>query len=177
MNDLRAQLPECPLEYEVPDIPGTHTALVIAIDAAEIDWQERMLPWTLASLINNTDMVMAGVHLCVSCDVGTKDRIQTALKRFDLPDKTIIEMDFDSKPPLPYDSVNMFNINYWAFRDGKNQIKLPVEHVLKSDAHATSESGYAFSKKPQLCNMRHATTDMFREAIKHLMGSQFAMKV
>ena len=44
MNDLREQLPGCPLEYQVPHIPATHTALVIEINAADIDWQERMLP-------------------------------------------------------------------------------------------------------------------------------------
>ena len=26
MTDIRTQLPECPLEYEVPHIPATHTA-------------------------------------------------------------------------------------------------------------------------------------------------------
>ena len=36
LKDLRAQLPECPLEYQVPHIPGSHTALVIEIHAAEI---------------------------------------------------------------------------------------------------------------------------------------------
>ena len=70
MNDLRAQLPECPLEYQIPHIPGSHTALVIEINAADIDWQEKMLPWTLAGLINNTDIVMKGVHLYVVCEDG-----------------------------------------------------------------------------------------------------------
>ena len=41
LNDLRAQLPECPLEYQVPHIPGSHTALVIEINTADIDWQEQ----------------------------------------------------------------------------------------------------------------------------------------
>ena len=91
MNDLRAQLPECPLEYQVPHIPGSHTALVIEIHTADIDWQEKMLPWTLASLINNTDIVMKGVHLYVVCEDGeTQDRIKTALKKFDLPPGTIV---------------------------------------------------------------------------------------
>ena len=48
LNDLRSQLPECPLEYQIPHIPGSHTALVIEIHTADIDWQEKMLPWTLA---------------------------------------------------------------------------------------------------------------------------------
>ena len=177
MNDLRAQLPECPLAYEVPHIPVTHTALVMPINAADIDWQEKLLPWTLASLINNTDLIMQGVHLYIACKAGTQDRIKTALKRFDLPENTIIEMDFDSEPPLSYDAVYMFDINYWAFRDSENQIKLPIEHVLKPDVHPTHESGYAPSEKPQLCNMQHATEDMFRNAIKHLMAAQLAMKV
>ena len=41
MNDLRSQLPECPLEYQIPHIPGSHTALVIEINTADIDWQEQ----------------------------------------------------------------------------------------------------------------------------------------
>ena len=80
MTDIRAQLPECPLAYEVPFIPGNHTALVIpVITAADIDWQEKMLPWTLASLINNTDLIMNGVHLYIVCDDSTGDRTRTAL--------------------------------------------------------------------------------------------------
>ena len=85
MNDLRAQLPECPLAYEVPFIPATHTALVIPINAADINWQEKMLPWTLASLINNTDIVMEGVHLYIACEAGIQDRIKTAISNFDFP--------------------------------------------------------------------------------------------
>ena len=49
-----------PLEYQVPHIPASHTALVIEINTADIEWQEKMLPWTLAGLINNTDIVMKG---------------------------------------------------------------------------------------------------------------------
>ena len=85
MNDLREQLPECPLEYQVPYLPSSHTALVIKINTADIDWQEKMLPWTLAGIINNTDLVMKGVHLYVACEDGTQDRIRTALTRIDLP--------------------------------------------------------------------------------------------
>ena len=143
MNDLRFRLPECPLEYQIPHIPGTHTALVIEITAADIDWQERMLPWTLASLINNTDLVMKGVHLYIVCEEGTHDRIKNALKRFDLPPGTIRHQDKDSKPLIlfgkhgvAYDSVCLFDINYWAFRGvGKSQDraddKLPFGHVLR----------------------------------------------
>ncbi len=144
MNDLRAQLPECPLEYEVPPIPGTHTALVIAINAADIDWQEKMLPWTLASLINNTDIVMKGVHLKITSDTGaTDERVREALKRFDLPSHTCIITC--GRPAIPflrakeygYDSVCMFDINYWAFRGQSNaensDIKLPLGHVLKNN--------------------------------------------
>ena len=98
MNDLRSQLPECPLEYQIPHIPGSHTALVIEIHAADIDWQEKMLPWTLASLINNTDIVMKGVHFYIVCEDGTQDRIKTALKKFDLPPGTITQKDEDNKP-------------------------------------------------------------------------------
>ena len=103
MNDLRTQLPECPLEYQVPHIPGSHTALVIEIHATEIDSQEKMIPWTLAGLINNTDIVMKGVHLYVVCEDGeTQDRIKTALKKFDLPPGTITEKDKDSKPLITF---------------------------------------------------------------------------
>ena len=141
MKDIRTQLPECPLEYEVPLIPGDHTALVIEINAADIDWQEKLLPWTLASLINNTDLVMKGVHLYIACEAGTQDRIQTALKRFDLPQNTIIERD--STQPfitfgenrLAYDAICMLDIHYWAFRgasgSGNPEIKLPLGHVLR----------------------------------------------
>lgn len=143
MTDLRTQLPQCPLEYQVPHIPGSHTALVIEINAADIEWQERMLPWTLAGLINNTDLVMKGVHLYVVCEDDLRDRIRTALKRFDLPPGTIITKDEDSKPLIlfgkyghRYDSVCMLDINYWAFRGiGKSQdradTKLPLGHVLR----------------------------------------------
>ena len=142
MNDLRTQLPECPLEYEVPHIPGTHTALVIPINAADIDWQEKMLPWTLASLINNTDIVMQGVHLKITSDAGwVHERVQEALKRFDLPQHTCIITS--GRPAIPflrakqygYDSICMFDIHYWVFRGqsstGNPEIKLPLGHVLR----------------------------------------------
>ena len=138
--DIRKQLPECPLEYEVPLIPGTHTALIISVNAADIDWQEKMLPWTLAGLINNTDLIMKGVHLYIACEKGTEDRIQTALKRFDLPDTTFIEhpkTDFIvfGEHGYAYDSICLFDTNYWAFRGhGSNKdpnIKLPIGHILR----------------------------------------------
>ena len=154
MKDLRLQLPECPLEYQVPHIPGSHTALVIEINAADIDWQEKMLPWTLASLINNTDLVMKGVHLYIRLSEDFTqdlvDRIETALKRIDLPRRdssrplgTIIGTQKGDANPLilfgkyghAYDSVCILDINYWAFRGvGKAQsadIKLPLGHVLR----------------------------------------------
>ena len=139
MNDLRTQLPECPLEYEVPFIPGNHTALVIAISAADIDWQEKMLPWTLASLINNTDLIMKGVHLYIACEAGTEDRIKTALKRFDLPKSTILEATTQIVNSeflnSTYNSVCIMDICYWAFRgqssDKTADIKLPFGHVIK----------------------------------------------
>ena len=137
MTDIRTQLPECPLEYEVPPIPGDHTALVIAINAAAIDYQEKLLPWTLASLINNTDVIMQGVHLYIACEDGTEDRIKTALKRFDLSHNAI--MTWDGNPPfvtfgefgLRYDAVCAYDIHYWAFRGPGNQDKLPLGHVLR----------------------------------------------
>ena len=142
MNDLRTQLPECPLEYQIPHIPGSHTALVIEINAADLDWQEKMITWTLAGLINNTDIIMKGVHLYIVCEDGTKARIRTTLKRFDLPPGTFITKDTDSKPLIlfgkygyRYDSVCLLDINYWAFRGiGKREsadIKLPFGHVLR----------------------------------------------
>ena len=115
---------------------------MIEINAADIDWQEKMLPWTLAGLINNTDLIMKGVHLYVVCEDDLRDRIRTALKRFDLPPGTIIVRDEDNKPLIVfgkygyrYDSVCMLDVNYWAFRGiGKSQgadIKLPLGHVLR----------------------------------------------
>ena len=143
LNDLRAQLPECPLEYQVPHIPGSHTALVIQIHTADIDWQEKMIPWTLASLINNTDIVMKGVHLYVVCEDGeTQDRIKTSLKKIDLPPGTITPKDDNGNPLIVfgkygyrYDSYCMLDINYWAFRGiGKREeanVTLPIGHVLR----------------------------------------------
>ena len=139
MNDIRTQLPECPLEYEVPFIPGDHTALVIAVNATDIDWQEKMLPWTLASLINNTDLVMKGVHLYIACEDGTEDRVQTAISYFDFSVNPVIKRD-NTEPFILcgengslYDAVCLFDMNYWAFRGDKNQIKLPLGHTLKSN--------------------------------------------
>ena len=136
MTDIRSQLPECPLAYEVPPIPGNHTALVIEITAAGIDWQEKLLPWTLAGLINNTDVVMQGVHLYIACEAGTEDRIRTALQRFDLPHDAIMARDGTpfltfGEFGLRYDAVCVFDIHYWAFRDPGNQDKLPLGHVLR----------------------------------------------
>ena len=139
MNDLRTQLPECPLEYEVPYIPANHTALVIPVNATDIDWQEKMLPWTLASLINNTDLVMKGVHLYIACeDDDTEDRIKIALKCFNLPHydtpmnrEIAAPFIFFGGHGFGYDSVCLFDMNYWAFRGDKNQIKLPIGHILR----------------------------------------------
>ena len=156
MNDIRHQLPICPLEYQIPHIPGSRTALVIEINAADIDWQEKMLPWTLASLINNTDLVMKGVHLYVVCEDGTQDRIRTALKRMDLPPGSLITKDAERHQPLilfgkygyGYDSVCMLDIHYWAFRGvGKAQDradhKLPFGHALQH-IHGWAVAEYSF---------------------------------
>ena len=86
---------------------------------------------------------MKGVHLYIACeDEETKERIRTALKKFDLPPGTLITQGKNSKALIlfgkygyRYDSVCMFDINYWAFRGiGKSQgadIKLPLGHVLR----------------------------------------------
>lgn len=181
MKDIRLQLPECPLEYEVPFIPGTHTALVIPVNAADIDWQERMLPWTLASLINNTDIVMQGVHLYIACENGTENRIRTAIKGLDMPEGTITEDG--TKRPVVYDIVYIFNINCWAFRDGKNQIKLSIGHALKDPTNPPLEiedppsAPFYLKDSPCLCDMTHATVEDFHRAIKHLMAAQLAMEI
>lgn len=185
MTDIRARLPECPLEYEVPPIPGTHTALVIAITAADIDWQERMLPWTLASLINNTDLVMQGVHLKITSDTGwVHERVQETLKRFDLPQHTCIITSGRPTDPLlraqayGYDIVHIFDINHWAFRDGTNQFKLTIKDLFSLDLKPATPSEFLdLHVSPYLCNMEHATIEDFRRAIKHLMGAQLAMKI
>lgn len=142
MTDIRTQLPECPLEYEVPLLPGSHTALVISVNSEDIEWQQRLLPWTLASLINNTDLVMQGVHLKITSDTGwVHERVKSALKRFDLPEHTCIITS--GRPAIPflrakqygYDAICMFDIHYWAFRGqtgaGNPEIKLPLGHVLR----------------------------------------------
>ena len=144
MNDLRTQLPKCPLEYQVPHIPGSHTAIVIDINTDEIEWQERMLPWTLASLINNTDIVMKGVHLYVRCEEQVRDRIADATEKIEIQnapgvkDNKIVTKGNDLTPLVTlgeyghaYDSVCMLDINYWAFRGKNNAEKLPLGHVLR----------------------------------------------
>ena len=179
MTDLRAQLPECPLEYEVPFIPGNRAALVIRITRADIDWQERMLPWTLASLINNTDLIMNGVHLYIACEAGDlEDRIQTALKNFDLPENTILA---ESSGPLAtndYDSIPVFDINNWAFRDESNTHKLDIADTLKHKIEAEPYPDISeVPPEPQLYNMKSSTTEQFRHAIKHIMGAQLGITV
>ena len=178
MNDLRAQLPECPLEYEVPFIPATHTALVIPINAADINWQEKMLPWTLASLINNTDIVMEGVHLYIACEAGIQDRIKTAISNFDFPP------DLDpllKSETTDYDATCLFDINYWAFRDENNTHKLELGGTLK---HGNLNAGIpypdisrGYPPAPQLYDMQSCTPAQFRHAIKQLMAAQLAMKI
>lgn len=144
MKDIRTQLPECPLEYQVPHIPGGHTAIVIDINTRDIDWQERMLPWTLASLINNTDIVMKGVHLYVRCEEQVKARIEAATAKIEIQnapgvkDNKIVTKGNALTPLVTlgahghaYDSVCMLDINYWALRGQNNAEKLPLGHVLR----------------------------------------------
>ena len=179
MSDLRSQLPECPLAYEVPYIPGNHTALVISITAADIHWQEKMLPWTLASLINNTDLIMKGVHLYIACEDGTEARIKTALSLFDLPDGTL----FDGTDPSDafsniYKTAAIANmdVNWWAFRDESNTHKLDLNfsgsHIIKPYPLISEVSA-----SPTMYDMTHCTTEQFRHAIKQLMGAQLSMKI
>lgn len=178
MNDIRTQLPECPLEYEVPLIPGTHTALVIRITPADIEWQEKMLPWTLASLINNTDLIMKGVHLYIACEEGTEERVRTALKNFDLPENTILAQSSGPLPTNDYDSIRVFDINYWAFRDESNTHKLEIADTLKHKIEAEPYPDVHSVPPGARCyNMRPCTIDQFRHAIKQLMGAQLAMKI
>ena len=145
MNDIRTQLPKCPLAYQVPHIPGGHTAIVIDIDTHQIDWQARMLPWTLASLINNTDIVMKGVHLYVHCEEVVSERIADATAKIEIqntghrtPDSKILIKGGNAAPLVvlgahgcAYDSVCLLDINYWALRDRYNTAKLPLGHVLR----------------------------------------------
>ena len=166
------KIPECPLEYEVPYIPGTHTALVISINAADIDWQEKILPWTLASLINNTDLVMKGVHLYIVCEDGTEARIQNALSLFDLPQETIREDG--TNIGATYDTVYIFDINCWAFRDESNAHKLNFTGLQSIKPYPPISD---VSPSPIFYDMTHCTAEQFRHAMKQLMGSQLAMKV
>ena len=136
MTDIRTQLPECPLEYQIPHIPQNHSAIVIDTNAKNIDAHEKILPWTLASLINNTDIVHKGVHIYVRYEKPTKKRIQNALKNIELP-TPLVEIKNPDTPPFlttgwQYDSVCLYNINYWAFRGfGNHDIKLPIGHLLR----------------------------------------------
>ena len=179
MIDIRTQLPECPLAYEVPLIPGTHTALVIEINAADIDWQERMLPWTLASLINNTDIIMTGVHLYIACKLGAPDRhIKSALRHFDLPENTILGAGSSVNFMSRYDAILPFDINYWAFRDDRNTHKLEIADILKNTAMPEPYPDISqVPPDPRLYDMKSCTIEQFRHAIKHLMAAQLAMKI
>ena len=177
--DIRTQLPECPLEYEVPFIPGDPTAVVILIGRMDIDWQEKMLPWTLASLINNTDLIMNGVRFHIACEEGTEDRIRTAISNFDFGP------DFDPIRKWPsinecYDSIVIFDINYWAFRDGSNTHKLamgnPLEYLLDLPID-WYPSLPVRRHDPRIYNMTHCTIEQFRHAIKDLMAAQLAMEI
>ena len=173
MKDIRSQLPECPLAYEVPFIPSDRTALVIPVNATDIYWQEKMLPWTLASLINNTDLITKGAHLYIACeDSDLEDRIQTALKNFELPEWTIFELK--TEVDSPYDWTFMFDINYWAFRDESNTHKLNFSgsHIIKPYPPISE-----VSPNPMLYDMTHCTIEQFRHAIKQLMGSQLAVEI
>ena len=183
MNDLRTQLPECPLAYEVPFIDVYHTALVIPINAADIDWQEKMLPWTLASLINNTDIVIEGVHLyIVRVDGDPEDRIKNALKNFDLPEGSIIDSKEAARALVDgrqdnrnYHQVCGTNINYWAFRDESNTHKLIFSERQKITFPYPPIS--EVSPLPTMSDMTHCTAEQFRHAIKRIMGAQLAMKI
>jgi len=185
MTDIRTQLPECPLEYEVPFIPATHTALVIDINATDIEWQEKMLPWTLASLINNTDIVMEGVHPYIACEDGTRDRIKNAISNFDFPRDLDPIINRTTVPSMcdcyhAYNTLVLFNVNFWAFRDERNIHKLTIKDILKYKKSYQPEPYPDISQvspDPQLYDMTHCTIEQFRHAIKHLMGAQLAMKV
>lgn len=179
MNDIRTQLPECPLAYEVPFIPATHTALVIPIYTADIDWQKKMLPWTLASLINNTNLIMGGVHLYIACGGDTEaSHIRTALSNFDFaPDfDPICVWDSTNKS---YDTVSIFDSNYWAFRDVSNTHKLDIGDTLKHNKIEAEPYPPLpkVSPSPSLYDMTHCTVEQFRHAIKHLMGAQLGITV
>ena len=142
--DLR-KLPLCHLSYEVPHIPAHHTALVLETDTRNIDWQERMLPWTLASLVNNTDLVMKGVHIYIAYEAGTEGRVQKAVAAFDFVGAIDHAVFIEKGPRTPfpvfgahgakYDNVCLFDIRYWAFRCGHNREKLPIGHVLRHNWH------------------------------------------
>lgn len=175
MNDLRAQLPECPLEYEVPFIPGKHTLVTIPIYAAEIGWQEKMLPWTLASLINNTDLVMQGVHLHIACiDADVIDRVQDVLSKFEFS----ADYNLFSRDRSGYNNAYVFNVGLWAFRNESNTHKLDIRRTLE---RLSSTKPYPdisnISAHPSLYDMRACTIEQFRHAIKQLMGAQLAMAV
>ena len=164
---------------------STHTALVIPINAADIDWQEKMLPWTLASLINNTDIVMEGVHLYIACEAGTQDRIKMAISNFDFPPDLDTIIDRDTVTDLcdcyrAYQTLVLFNVNFWAFRDESNTHKLTVEEILEYKKSYQPEPYPDISQvspDPRLYDMQSCTPTQFRHAIKQLMAAQLAMKI
>ena len=181
--DIRPRIPRCPLQYEVPYIPVNNIAYVIALEIENLDWQVKMLPWTLASLINNTDLIMKGVHLYVVCEDGDpEDRIKNALKNFDLPEGSII----DSGPVAvalvegrhhnrTYNAVRVMNINYWAFRDESNAHKLIFSESNDIKPYPSISEG--FPPNPALYDMTYCTIKQFRHAIKKLLGSHIATRL
>lgn len=186
MKDIRTQLPDCPLEYQVPHIPGGHTAIVIDIDTRDIDWQERMLPWTLASLINNTDIVMKGVHLYVRCEATVRERIAAATASIEIQntgvnvkDDKIVVKHNDTTPLITlgehgfaYDTVCRYNINYWALRDRYNTAKLPLGHVLR---HNWGWGAADYALHPENCILDKASLVPVNERARWLYDANTAV--
>lgn len=186
MKDIRTQLPKCPLEYQVPHIPNNHTAIVIDIDTADIDGQERMLPWTLASLINNTDIVMKGVHLYIQCEETVKERIAAATAKIEIQnnemgakDNKIVIRKNDATPLVTlgqhgfaYDTVCLYNINYWALRDRYNTAKLSLGHVLR---HNWGWGAADYALHPENCLLDKANSVPVNERARWLYDANTAV--
>ena len=179
--DIRTKLPECPLTYEVPYIPNKHTALVISLGFDDIHWQEKMLPWTLASLINNTDLIVDGIHIYIYYRRQNQDRVRAALANFEFSPEydPVLPWGSGSSTKLidSYKQYVSYDINDWAFRDASNQHKMDTATVFQWLTQAGDPPIPAYpdidvvSSAPQIYDMSDCTEQQFRHAMKNLQAA------
>ena len=112
---------------------------------------------------------------------GTEDRIRTALKNFDLPEGTMIDLDSDATLMVSLTDLDtvyrnplcFMDINYWAFRDASNTHKLSIGQITADTLAETEPYPDISSLSPdaRLYDMKASTLAQFRHAIKQLMGA------